>query len=186
MDILLCCWCWIFLDCSHFPRFWLNLFPTNIMPQVVDLLSSKLAFLRFYCQTSLMNPAEDLPQMFQMFQIFVPILAKNDFVINVGPCIALALMKNMIYCPLKGCRSTMQAEWHNFKFIGAKGRSKSFSLESGAMGICQYSLARSRVETKVAGPIWLPSPCLPQNIQGASHSPPTQQLKRGKPWGTSW
>ena len=87
--------------------------PHQHMPQVVDLLSSKLAFLQFYCQTSLMNPAEDLPQMFQMFQIFVPILAKNDFVINVGPCIALALMKNMIDCPLKGRRSTMQAEWHN-------------------------------------------------------------------------
>jgi len=78
-----------------------------------------------------MNPAEDLPQMFQMLQIVVPILAKNDFVINVGPCIALALMKNMIDCPLKGRRSTTQVEWHNCKFIDAKGCSKTFpcSLE---------------------------------------------------------
>jgi len=50
--------------------------------------------------------------MFQMFQIVIPILVKMT-AINVGPCIALALMKNMIYCPLKGRRSTMQAEWHN-------------------------------------------------------------------------
>ena len=91
--------------------------------------------------------------------MLLPAPTEDDNIINVRLSELLTVSQNVIHRPLESGRSIVQAKRHHFKLKEAEWGSKgSLSREAADIGICQYPLARSRVEMIVAEPIARTSP----------------------------